>query len=189
MNREIFGSLDHCTFYMFYRSMGQYSDIACVASNNVGDMMFPCLYRIVEPSKSLCRTRPTEPWRFHCLSIYLCEFCISLSFVTNRILVGPPEIPLNCSTRTLSQTSVRIECTPGFNGGSPQHFLLQSTDSSQGNSQFHTISNNSSPMFTVDGLTADSNYTLRMCSASSAFARTISCGAPVQATTSPAGAC
>ena len=81
MNREIFGSLDHCTFYMFNRSMGQYSDIACVASNNVGDMMFPCLYRIVEPSKSLCRTRPTEPWRFHCQSIlsvqilYLFEFC------------------------------------------------------------------------------------------------------------------
>ncbi|XP_061175636.1 uncharacterized protein LOC133184563 [Saccostrea echinata] len=125
-------------------SNNQYADIACIATNMVGDMMFPCLYRIMEPS--------------------------------------PPEIPKNCSTNTLSDTEIQIECTPGFNGGSPQHFLLQMLEG-YNDRNFNTISNHSTPSFRVPGLTPNTNYTFRMCSGSSAFARTISCGGPLMTTT------
>ncbi|XP_062622196.1 nephrin-like [Saccostrea cucullata] len=125
-------------------STSQYADIACIAANMVGDMLFPCLYRIMEPS--------------------------------------PPEIPQNCSLHALSDTEIQIECTPGFNGGSPQHFLLQMLEG-YNDRNFNTISNHSTPSFIVPGLTPNTNYTFRMCSGSSAFARTISCGGSLRATT------
>lgn len=176
--------------YSFYfcRSNNQYSDIVCIATNTVGDMMFPCMYRIVEPSKFTCHFikishqvaknlgRPWPLW-----------VSLSLSLSWSSFIVGPPEIPFNCSTKALSDTSVQVECNPGFNGGSPQHFLLQMLDISTERQSFNTISNRSSPLFTVSGLTPGSNYTFRMCSGSSAFARTISCGRPLKVITSAAG--
>jgi len=44
------------------------------------------------------------------------------------VQAGRPFPPKNCSIHNETEDSVTISCTEGFNGGLPQHFLLEVTD-------------------------------------------------------------
>ncbi|KAK3089406.1 hypothetical protein FSP39_003376 [Pinctada imbricata] len=84
---------------------------------------------------------------------------------------GPPEIPHDCKSTATSDTEYVISCTPGFDGGYHQYFILQHLD----DGQFHPSANNSDPNFTVQGLSQDKNFTYRVCSATDAFPQVTSC--------------
>ena len=64
---------------------------------------------------------------------------------------GKPEAPYNCTLMNQTTESLSVECTAGFDGGQPQHFLLevydQHTDVLQAN-----ITSKDNAAFTVQGL-------------------------------------
>ncbi|XP_057651793.1 nephrin-like isoform X2 [Diorhabda carinulata] len=74
------------------------------------------------------------------------------------IPAGKPDPPYNCTIVNMTNESLEVECTEGFDGGQPQHFLLEVYDSSTG----FILANVSSkfPVFIVSGL--DPGKSLKM---------------------------
>jgi len=64
---------------------------------------------------------------------------------------GKPEAPYNCTLTNQTTESLSVECTAGFDGGQPQHFLLevfdQHTEVLQAN-----VTSRENAAFTVQGL-------------------------------------
>lgn len=68
---------------------------------------------------------------------------------------GKPDAVSNCSCVNTSSDSVEIACTPGYDGGLPQHFLIEVADSNGrrvGNRTSHVGS------FPIRGLEMARNY-------------------------------
>ncbi|XP_074027396.1 sidestep VI isoform X2 [Leptinotarsa decemlineata] len=74
------------------------------------------------------------------------------------IPAGKPDPPHNCSIVNMTNESLEVECTEGFDGGQPQYFLLEVYDSSTG-VQLANVSAKF-PVFIVSGL--DPGKTLKM---------------------------
>ncbi|CAG9837594.1 unnamed protein product [Diabrotica balteata] len=74
------------------------------------------------------------------------------------IPAGKPDPPYNCTIVNMTNESLEVECTDGFDGGLPQHFILEVYDSGNGLS----LANVSSkfPVFIVSGL--DPGKSLKM---------------------------
>lgn len=64
--------------------------------------------------------------------------------------LGKPEAPYNCTLANQTTESLAIECTPGFDGGQAQTFLLEVYDQNTGELQANISSRE--PQFTVRGL-------------------------------------
>ncbi|KAF2364043.1 Immunoglobulin [Trinorchestia longiramus] len=73
------------------------------------------------------------------------------------ISAGPPEEVTQCSVQNITSHSCSVVCSPGFNGGLPQRFLLQIWDSKL-KEQVVNVSE-SWPEFAIRGLSAGHNYT------------------------------
>ncbi|XP_034662612.1 hemicentin-1 isoform X1 [Drosophila subobscura] len=78
--------------------------------------------------------------------------------VFHIIAAGRPEKVHNCTLIHVSVSSLTVTCNDGFNGGLPQHFLMELTDSSTHELKANITSTN--PRFTVSGLTPGSLYKL-----------------------------
>lgn len=70
--------------------------------------------------------------------------------VFHIIAAGKPDPPTNCSILNQTSESLVVECIEGFDGGQPQHFLLEVYDQQTGLTQAN-VSNNF-PSFNVNGL-------------------------------------
>lgn len=64
---------------------------------------------------------------------------------------GKPEAPYNCTLTNQTTESLSVECTAGFDGGQPQHFLLEVFDQHTGVLQANVTSRDNAA-FTVQGL-------------------------------------
>lgn len=64
---------------------------------------------------------------------------------------GKPEAPYNCTLTNQTTESLSVECTAGFDGGQPQHFLLEVFDQHTGVLQANVTSRENAA-FTVQGL-------------------------------------
>ncbi|XP_066977555.1 nephrin-like [Macrobrachium rosenbergii] len=71
---------------------------------------------------------------------------------------GPPDPPRNCSITNQTSEALVVECTPGFDGGLAQHFLMEAWDENM------LLSNTTSlaPEFVVRGLEAGMGVTLKV---------------------------
>ncbi|XP_067208142.1 synaptogenesis protein syg-1 isoform X3 [Linepithema humile] len=67
------------------------------------------------------------------------------------IPAGKPEAPYNCTLTNQTTESLSVECTAGFDGGQPQHFLLEVFDQHTGVLQAN-ITSRENAAFTVQGL-------------------------------------
>ncbi|KAG7202911.1 hypothetical protein KM043_010052 [Ampulex compressa] len=67
------------------------------------------------------------------------------------IPAGKPEPPYNCTLTNQTTESLSVECTAGFDGGQPQHFLLEVFDQHTGILQANVTSKDNAA-FTVQGL-------------------------------------
>ncbi|XP_011639575.1 nephrin, partial [Pogonomyrmex barbatus] len=67
------------------------------------------------------------------------------------IPAGKPEAPYNCTLTNQTTESLSVECTAGFDGGQPQHFLLEVFDQHTGILQANVTSRENAA-FTVQGL-------------------------------------
>ncbi|XP_066594122.1 nephrin-like isoform X2 [Prorops nasuta] len=67
------------------------------------------------------------------------------------IPAGKPEAPYNCTLTNQTTESLSVECTAGFDGGQPQHFLLEVFDQHTGVLQAN-VSSRENAAFTVQGL-------------------------------------
>ncbi|KAG0718039.1 Nephrin [Chionoecetes opilio] len=78
--------------------------------------------------------------------------------VIHLIPAGPPDPPRNCSIANQTSEALVVECTPGFDGGLPQHFVMEAWDDGV------LLSNTSSlaPEFVVRGLEAGMDVTLKV---------------------------
>ncbi|XP_045133335.1 nephrin-like [Portunus trituberculatus] len=78
--------------------------------------------------------------------------------VIHLIPAGPPDPPRNCSIANQTSEALVVECTPGFDGGLPQHFVMEAWDDGA------LLSNTSSlaPEFVVRGLEAGMGVTLKV---------------------------
>lgn len=64
---------------------------------------------------------------------------------------GKPEAPYNCTLTNQTTESLSVECTAGFDGGQPQHFLLEVFDQHTQVLQANVTSRENAA-FTVQGL-------------------------------------
>ncbi|XP_071530540.1 nephrin-like isoform X2 [Panulirus ornatus] len=78
--------------------------------------------------------------------------------VIHLIPAGPPDPPRNCSIANQTSEALVVECSPGFDGGLPQHFVMEAWD------QGTLLSNTTSlaPEFVVRGLEAGMGVTLKV---------------------------
>lgn len=78
--------------------------------------------------------------------------------VFHLIPAGPPDPPRNCSIANQTNEALVVECTPGFDGGLPQHFVMEAWD------DVALLSNTSSlaPEFVVRCLEAGMGVTLKV---------------------------
>lgn len=78
--------------------------------------------------------------------------------VIHLIPAGPPDAPRNCSIANQTSEALVVECSPGFDGGLPQHFQMEAWDENT------LLSNTSSyaPEFVVRGLEAGMGVTLKV---------------------------
>ncbi|XP_042204213.1 nephrin-like isoform X2 [Homarus americanus] len=78
--------------------------------------------------------------------------------VIHLIPAGPPDPPRNCSIANQTSEALVVECSPGFDGGLPQHFVMEAWDEEA------LLSNTSSlaPEFVVRGLEAGMGVTLKV---------------------------
>ncbi|XP_069943594.1 nephrin-like isoform X2 [Cherax quadricarinatus] len=78
--------------------------------------------------------------------------------VIHLIPAGPPDPPKNCSIANQTSEALVVECSPGFDGGLPQHFVMEAWDHDT------LLSNTSSlaPEFVVRGLEAGMGVTLKV---------------------------
>ncbi|XP_070156346.1 nephrin isoform X4 [Polyergus mexicanus] len=67
------------------------------------------------------------------------------------IPAGKPEAPYNCTLTNQTTESLSVECTAGFDGGQPQHFLLEVFDQHTGILQAN-ITSKDNAAFTVENL-------------------------------------
>ncbi|XP_011151736.1 synaptogenesis protein syg-2 isoform X2 [Harpegnathos saltator] len=67
------------------------------------------------------------------------------------IPAGKPEAPYNCTLTNQTTESLSVECTAGFDGGQPQHFLLEVYDQHTGVLQANVTSRENAA-FTVQDL-------------------------------------
>ncbi|XP_015588753.1 synaptogenesis protein syg-2 isoform X3 [Cephus cinctus] len=73
--------------------------------------------------------------------------------VFHIIPAGKPESPYNCTLTNQTTDSLSVACTAGFDGGQPQHFLLEVFDQHTGLLQANVTSReNAAASFTVRGL-------------------------------------
>ncbi|XP_023288397.1 nephrin [Orussus abietinus] len=73
--------------------------------------------------------------------------------VFHVIPAGKPEPPYNCTLTNQTTESLSVECSAGFDGGQPQHFLLEVFDQETGSLKANVTSREApSPVFTVHGL-------------------------------------
>ena len=86
------------------------------------------------------------------------------------VLLGPPEIPVNCST-TVNDSDIQVNCKPGFNGGSTQHFVLQKL----GEFEFETLLTADNPNFRFRSY---ENVTIRICAFNDDFKNIQHCAIP-----------
>lgn len=56
------------------------------------------------------------------------------------LFIGKPESPYNCTLSNQTTESLSVECSAGFDGGQPQHFLLELFDQHTGKLQASIIS-------------------------------------------------
>ncbi|XP_076394781.1 nephrin isoform X1 [Megachile rotundata] len=75
------------------------------------------------------------------------------------IPAGKPESPYNCTLSNQTTESLSVECSAGFDGGQPQHFLLEVFDQHTGMLQANLTSKENA-VFTVQGL--ESGKVLKM---------------------------
>lgn len=78
--------------------------------------------------------------------------------VFHIIAAGKPDPPTNCTVLNQTSESLTVECVEGFDGGQPQHFLLEAYDYQDGTLQANVTS--IFPVFNVDGL--ESGKVLKM---------------------------
>lgn len=78
--------------------------------------------------------------------------------VFHIIAAGKPDPPLNCSLLNQTSDSLVVECAEGFDGGQPQHFLLEVYDQQTGILQANVSAK--FPLFVVNGL--ESGKVLKM---------------------------
>ncbi|XP_076653343.1 nephrin isoform X1 [Halictus rubicundus] len=71
--------------------------------------------------------------------------------VFHIIPAGKPESPYNCTLSNQTTKSLSVECFAGFDGGQPQHFLLEVFDQATGKLQANVTSRESAA-FTVQDL-------------------------------------
>ncbi|XP_076233965.1 neural cell adhesion molecule 2 [Calliopsis andreniformis] len=71
--------------------------------------------------------------------------------VFHIIPAGKPESPYNCTLSNQTTESLSVECSAGFDGGQPQHFLLEVFDQHTGRLQANVTSKENAA-FTVHGL-------------------------------------
>ncbi len=66
----------------------------------------------------------------------------------------------NCSVVNESTDSFAVNCSPGFNGGLPQHFrlLVYKVQADGGRTVVANLSSSAAPSFNVQGLQPGSNY-------------------------------
>jgi len=67
------------------------------------------------------------------------------------VRAGKPEAPYNCTLTNQTTESLSVECTAGFDGGQPQHFLLEVYDQHTRMLQANVTSRENAA-FTVQGL-------------------------------------
>ncbi|XP_047116153.1 uncharacterized protein LOC124796109 [Schistocerca piceifrons] len=77
-----------------------------------------------------------------------------------RLYVSQPDVPTNCSVLNQTSQSVVVRCTPGFDGGQPQSFLLEVLEAANGHQLFNMTQLR--PHFVVDGLAAGQLLQLRI---------------------------
>lgn len=70
--------------------------------------------------------------------------------VFHIIAAGKPDPPVNCSLLNQTSDSLVVECVEGFDGGQPQHFLLEVYDQQSGALQANVSAK--LPLFIVNGL-------------------------------------
>ncbi|XP_060077416.1 uncharacterized protein LOC132556969 [Ylistrum balloti] len=94
---------------------------------------------------------------------------------------GPPEVPTNCTWSSLNDVEIRVQCNPGFDGGSGQYFVLQQSESG---GQYETTKNATVAMFVVSNLKAGTRYSFKICAISDLYPQLPSCSSEVAAQTS-----
>lgn len=67
------------------------------------------------------------------------------------LVTGKPESPYNCTLSNQTTESLSVECSAGFDGGQPQHFLLEVFDQHTGKLQANVTSKENA-VFTVHDL-------------------------------------
>ncbi|XP_069128620.1 uncharacterized protein [Argopecten irradians] len=94
---------------------------------------------------------------------------------------GPPEVPINCSWSSMNDAEIRVQCSPGFDGGSGQLFVLQQSESG---GQYENSLNDTTPKFLVSHLKAGTRYSFKICATSDLYPDLLSCSSEIAAQTS-----
>ncbi|XP_022257833.1 hemicentin-2-like [Limulus polyphemus] len=68
----------------------------------------------------------------------------------NVIAVGPPAMPVNCTVRNITTSSVDIGCLEGYNGGLSQHFVVELHENNL--DRIHTNMTAKKPDFVIERL-------------------------------------
>ncbi|XP_021379070.1 synaptogenesis protein syg-2-like [Mizuhopecten yessoensis] len=107
---------------------------------------------------------------------------VSMSPCLYRIVrPGHPEVPTNCTWSELNDAEIRVQCNPGFDGGSDQYFVIQQSESG---GQYEITLNDTEAMFLVSNLQAGTRYLFKICAASDLYPQLLSCSSEIAAQTS-----
>ncbi|XP_022236797.1 nephrin-like isoform X2 [Limulus polyphemus] len=85
--------------------------------------------------------------------------------VFSIIPAGVPDPPQNCTVVNKSESSFRVECLEGFNGGLEQHFMIEVHDKYLKAVLVNITAKK--PIFLVDGLSSGKTYTAKVSSVNS----------------------
>lgn len=108
MESERFASSNGTVSILKYTPIAEldYGSLSCWASNDVGNQLNPCIFQLVAAGKGFFRVN-------------------FKGIQTACYFKGKPLPVKNCTLTNQTSNSVEVYCLPGFDGGLPQHFLLE----------------------------------------------------------------
>ncbi|CAO1381292.1 unnamed protein product [Diamesa tonsa] len=117
-----------------------YGSLSCWAKNEIGVQSTPCIFQLILAGEFLIPCFTASLWK---TSIKMKKLKCHL------ISIGPPSAVTNCSWNNDSENSLNVNCSPNYDGGLPQIFVLEII-SLKHKIQLFNLTNIAEPLFRLD---------------------------------------